>query len=123
MRLSTDLPTTLAQYDALPGDDSHKLASNVSRDADAQFMTEVARTDAERYHRLRRSMERAAGRVRQREQHPERHYRKCAFCGRRFLAKRPNNSLCSRACRNRAYQHSRKSQLRQISITTALNTA
>jgi hypothetical protein len=45
---------------------------------------------------------------RKRESTAQRRYRPCEMCGRKFLAKRANNTTCSARCRSRSYRRDRK---------------
>lgn len=101
MNLVTDLSTTLEQYAALPGELGHKLAMNVSNEADVGFLSALKREDPERYHRLQRNLERAVGGARRRTRRAARHYKACPGCNRRFLPHRSDARTCSDACRKR----------------------
>jgi hypothetical protein len=95
MEFSTNLPRTLQGYDAIEGVDGHKLASNVSAEADVAFMSALKREDPDRVHCLQRNLERAAGSAKQRA----RYFKTCAVCHGRFRPMRSDAETCSAACR------------------------
>jgi len=47
-------------------------------------------------------------------QRRSRHFRECLGCGRKFLAKRPNNTTCSARCRQKAHRGVGLSPMSQI---------
>ena len=73
MQLSTNLPTSLKQYDSLPGTPL-RLPMNVSRESDASFMAELKRTDPVRHRRL-------VDRFQKAHYQAEKQRRRCWHCG------------------------------------------
>lgn len=76
---------------------------NVSREADAQFMRELERTDRPRYDRLVRNMMKEAARLRQSPEVIGMPGRKCGHCGlvlpKDARADSPDSRYCDDACR------------------------
>lgn len=55
--------------------------------------------------------------------HVPRHFKDCLGCGKKFLAKRTNNSVCSSRCQQRAYRQRQAVRMSAIPATTPLEAA
>ena len=93
------------------------LAMNVSAEADSAFMRELQQEDPERYARL---VENVGAVAQHKSRRVVRHYKNCLGCGKKFLAKRANNTTCSPKCQRKAH---RKARMSEIPANTLLEAA
>lgn len=103
MQLSTDLPSELKaikKYFANRGETN--LPMNVSKEADAAFVSELRRTDLARYARLRKTLD-IAGYAAQRAAWVE--ARRCEHCNLVLpLDIRSDAQFCDRTCQRASRQ-------------------
>jgi hypothetical protein len=133
MQLSTNLPCgpNAIREHLVSGE---VLPMNVSPEADRDFLSELERPDPKRYTRLAKAIMIDAVRqeaarmaapdltVRQAAsgRKTPRTFKVCSGCGRRFLARRANNTTCSDRCRKRV---TRIGPVSQITESTSFKAA
>jgi hypothetical protein len=96
MHLSTNLPSGPSAVERI-NQNPEPLPANVSEEADAAFIAELARTDEPRYNRLVTNIQKAAFALDRRTEPAD---QRCP-CGASLDGKRHGSKWCSDTCRKR----------------------